>query len=74
MRRTDPRLTAGVYTDQKLLPLAAELVNVSWIPTSQSATSPVALPADADVQAMVAGLTASQKQSLLQILGRSVAV
>ncbi len=32
MRHTDPRLTASVYTDEKLLPLAAELQNVPAIP------------------------------------------
>jgi hypothetical protein len=32
MRHSDPRLTASVYTDEKLLPLAAELVNVPSIP------------------------------------------
>jgi hypothetical protein len=35
MRHTDPRLTAGVYTDEKLLPLAAELVGVPAITASQ---------------------------------------
>ena len=32
MHHTDPRLTAGVYTDEKLLPLAAELMEVPSIP------------------------------------------
>ena len=31
MRHTDPRLTASVYTDEKLLPLAAELMGVPMI-------------------------------------------
>lgn len=31
MRHSDPRLTANIYTDEKLLPLAAELVNVPSI-------------------------------------------
>jgi len=31
MRHTDPRLTANVYTDEKLLPLAAELQNAPGI-------------------------------------------
>jgi len=73
MRHTDPRLTAGVYTDEKLLPLAAELVNVPAIPTGQAATTP-GVPADAAVQSIVAGLTAAQKQSLLQTLTKAVAV
>ena len=37
---TDPRLTAGVYTDEKLLPLAAELLNVPAIPTGDAETVP----------------------------------
>ena len=49
--------TAGVYTDEKLLPLATEFVSVPAIPKLQPATSPAALPAEADVQAIVAGLT-----------------
>ena len=32
MRHSDPRLTASVYTDERLLPLAAELVGVPGIP------------------------------------------
>jgi len=32
MRHSDPRLTANVYTDEKLLPLAAELLGVPSIP------------------------------------------
>ena len=35
MRHTDPRLTASVYTDEKLLPLAAELQNVPVIPLKE---------------------------------------
>jgi hypothetical protein len=31
MRHTDPRLTAVVYTDEKILPLAEELHNVPAI-------------------------------------------
>jgi integrase len=74
MRHTDPRLTAGVYTDEKLLPLAAELLNVPAIPTAQSAAPSAAeLPAELDLQSLVAGLTASQKQALVQMLSRSLA-
>jgi hypothetical protein len=74
MRHTDPRLTAGVYTDEKLLPLAAELLNVPPIPTAQSAASPAAeLAAELDLQPLVVGLTASQKQALVQMLSRSLA-
>ena len=35
MRHTDPRLTALVYTDERLLPLAAELQNVPAIPLKE---------------------------------------
>ena len=35
MRHTDPRLTAAVYTDERLLPLAAELQNVPAIPLKE---------------------------------------
>ena len=74
MRHTDPRLTAGVYTDEKLLPLAAELLNVPSIPTAQSAAPSAAeLPVELDLQSLVAGLTASQKQALVQMLSRSLA-
>ena len=74
MRHTDPRLTAGVYTDEKLLPLAAELLNVPAIPTAQSAAPSAAeLPAERDLLSLVAGLTASQKQALVQMLSRSLA-
>jgi hypothetical protein len=71
MRHTDPRLTAGVYTDEKILPLAAELVNVPAIPNGRAAS--VAIPVGTDVQSIVAGLTAAQKRSLLQMLTRAVA-
>ena len=74
MRHTDPRLTAGVYTDEKLLPLAAELLNVPSIPTGQPASPRVAeLPAERDLQSLVADLTPSQKQTLAQMLRRSLA-
>ena len=35
MRHTDPRLTAAVYTDERLLPLASELQNVPAIPLKE---------------------------------------
>ena len=78
MRHTDPRLTAGVYTDEKLLPLASELSNVPAIPTSQPAAPRAAelsaeLSAELDLQSLVAGLTVSQKQALVQMLSRSLA-
>jgi hypothetical protein len=72
MRHTDPRLTAGVYTDEKILPLAAELVNVPAIPTAGQGV-PATISVGTDVQSIVAGLTPAQRQSLLQALRRSVA-
>jgi len=73
MRHTDPRLTAGVYADEKLLPLAAELLTVPSIPTSGAMASSSS-SINADMQAVVAGLTASQEQPLIQMLSRSIAV
>lgn len=74
MRHTDPRLTAGVYTDEKLLPLAAELVNVPSIPTNHATASHAArVRTEADVHVLVAGLTAAQRQALLQALNGAVA-
>ncbi len=34
LRHKDPRLTAGVYTDESLLPTAAAVSEVPWLPTS----------------------------------------
>jgi len=72
MRHTDPRLTASVYTDEKLLPLAAELVSVPAISTNE-AGMPAEVPADASVQSIVAGLTAEQRRMLLQMLSQAMA-
>jgi len=73
MRHADPRLTANVYTDEKLLPLAAELFNVPSIPTSDSA--PVQNPpvTDRNLLAFVADLSEAQKRSLLELLSRPTA-
>jgi len=47
---------------------------VPAIPTAQSAAPSAAeLPAERDLQSLVAGLTASQKQALVQMLSRSLA-
>lgn len=74
MRHTDPRLTASVYTDEKLLPLATELLNVPSIPAPGTTPALVnAVPAEHDMKSLVADLSASQKQSLLQLLRRSMA-
>lgn len=72
MRHTDPRLTAGVYTDEKLLPLAAELQGVPAIPTGR-AGAPRAGQADDAAQTIVAGLSADEKRSLMRLLRRSMA-
>lgn len=71
MRHTDPRLTASVYTDEKLLPLSAELQSVPGIPgrakdAGQGAQQP-------ELQTLVAGLSASQRAELLGVLSRSQA-
>jgi hypothetical protein len=62
-------LTASVYTDEKLLPLAAELVNVPAIPAGQQASGPA--EAQSELQAIVASLSASQRQALVGMLSRS---
>lgn len=68
MRHTDPRLTAGVYTDEKLLPLAAELGTVPAVPGKQGQTE-----SGADVEAFVAELSPGQRRALLAMLRRSQA-
>ncbi len=73
MRHTDPRLTASVYTDEKLLPLVAELQKVPEIPSQPSGKLSSSQP-NARVQSIVAGLTQNEKQSLLRALAASVAV
>jgi hypothetical protein len=69
MRHTEPRLTASVCTDEKLLPLAAELVNVPAIRADQQASGPAEPQANLD--AFVASLSASQRQTLLRMLSHS---
>jgi len=69
MRHTEPRLMASVYTDENLLPLAAELVNVPAIPAGQRASRPAEPQANLD--AFVASLSASQRQALLRMLSHS---
>ncbi|MFW6108033.1 MAG: tyrosine-type recombinase/integrase [bacterium] len=71
MRHTDPRLTASVYTDERLLPLAAELQNVPEIPAA--AESENSGGAEAQVESLVAGLSGTQKEALLAALSRSMA-
>ncbi len=34
LRHTDPRLTAGVYTDENVLPVAAAVTALPWLPTT----------------------------------------
>lgn len=72
MRHTDPRLTAGVYTDEKLLPLAAELQNVPDIPT-QNVEASCLDSAQAEAASVVAGLTAHQRHALLEALSQCIA-
>ena len=46
MRHRDPRLTAGTYTDERLLPLAAELEKLPPIPTTDEVDGKtISLPA-----------------------------
>lgn len=73
MRHTDPRLTAAAYTDEELLPLAAELLNVPSTPAEGQAGSIACSQADLDVHFLVANLTADQKKSLLHQLTRALA-
>jgi len=66
MRHSDPRLTASVYTDEKLLPLAAELGSVPAIPGGRGSRE-TAL----DLQMLVAELSAGQRHALLRLLRRT---
>jgi len=66
MRHSDPRLTASVYTDEKLLPLAAELGSVPAIPGGRGSRE-TAL----DLQMLVAELSAGQRHALLGLLRRT---
>lgn len=66
MRHTAPRLTAGVYTDEKLLSLAAELGTVPAVPGNCGEKE--AMP---DLHAFVAELSPGQRKALLGMLNRS---
>ena len=63
MRHSDPRLTASVYTDERLLPLAAELGSVPAI--SGSGGEQEAMPA---LKTFVAELSPGQRDALLGML------
>ncbi len=63
MRHTDPRLTASVYTDEKLLPLAAELGSVPAIPGDDGKQE--AMP---ELQAFLGKLSAAQRKALVGML------
>ena len=39
MRHSDPRLTAGVYTDETVLPVAAAVTALPWLPTEPGGSS-----------------------------------
>ena len=67
MRHTDPRLTAAVYTDERLLPLAAELHNVPGLPDGGAS---VDQQGGADVGSQIPGLSAAERQTLLRELTR----
>lgn len=71
LRHSDPRLTASVYTDEKLLPLAAELVNVPAIAAGRRDSGPAEPQANLD--ALVTSLSASQRQARLRTLSGSQA-
>ena len=66
MRHTDPRLTASVYTDEKLLPLAAELQSVPDIDIKPSRGKKK--PDTSALESLVANLSASEKQTLAKML------
>ncbi len=69
MRHSDPRLTASVYTDEKLLPLAAELLNVPAIPAGRRDRGPA--QSQSNLDAIVANLSASERQAIVGMLSRS---
>ncbi|MEX0885353.1 MAG: hypothetical protein WD009_02835 [Phycisphaeraceae bacterium] len=69
MRHSDPRLTANTYTDEKLLPLAAELQGVPAIGGGDAAAGPGPAAAQ-DIQAVVALLSADERRALLRMLAR----
>ena len=58
-------VTASVYTDEKLLPLAAELGNVPAIGEDDDRSD-----AAPDLQALVATLSSCKRQILLGMLSR----
>ena len=66
MRHTDPRLTASVYTDEKLLPLAAELQSVPDIDIKPSCD--VSNTDTSALESLVANLSAGDKQPLAKML------
>jgi integrase len=65
-RHTDPRLTASAYTDEALLPLAAEMAKVPWLPdltTDPPATLPLRATGTDDTAAgLTSGLRAAPAQ------------
>ena len=66
MRHSDPRLTASVYTDEKLLPLAAELQALPAIAGDGDTGKP-----ESDLRALVADLPPAQRRALLKMLAES---
>jgi hypothetical protein len=64
MRHSDPRLTASVYTDEKL-PLAARFGSAPAIPGDDGKRE-----AAFDLEVLTAKLTRGQRQALLGMLRR----
>lgn len=72
MRHSDPRLTANTYTDEKVLPLAAELQGVPAIKGGQREYG-CEPQGTRNLQAVVASLSTTERQALLEMLARSQA-
>ena len=52
MRHSDPRLTAGVYTDESALPVASAVTELPWLPTeSESSTETIRMTGTNDERA-----------------------
>ncbi len=52
LRHTDPRLTAGAYTDETILPVAAMVTGLPWLPTdAESSTQTIRMTGTYDERA-----------------------
>ena len=74
MRDSDLRLTAVLYTDEKLLPSLAELRNVSTILARHVGGAATVTGIPLDVQSLLANLSAQRKEGLVHRLRRAVGV